>query len=455
MKEMTLRPLLMQASRAIPQVVIIGAGFAGLYATRSLSNANVNITLVDCSNHHTFQPLLYQVATAALSPGEIAYPIRHVFRDNENVSVLLASATGFDLQHRSVLLGDNALSYDYLLVAAGATHAYFGHPEWAAFAPGLKSVEDATEIRRRMLLAFEIAERGARLNHLPAEPVNFVVIGGGPTGVELAGAIAEIAQNVLASDFRFIDPRSTRVFLVEAGPRILPAFAESLSASAVRQLHNLGVEVMTGTAVTGIDETHVYFKDGSLPASVVLWAAGVSASPLGKLLGAPIDRAGRVEVRPDLTLPGYPEVFVLGDLASIKQQNGKPVPGLAPAAIQMGQFAASCVTGDLRGEQRKPFQYFDKGSLATIGRSSAVAEVAGLKLSGPIAWLTWLFVHVLFLIGFRSRAQVIWEWFWAYVTFSRGARLITGQSRSIVPQMPSTAPEQHSVESDGPSRRVG
>jgi NADH dehydrogenase len=441
----------MQTSKAVSQVVIIGAGFAGLYAARSLANTNVRVTLVDRRNHHTFQPLLYQVATAALSPGEIAYPIRHVFRDDENISVLLARATGFDLQRRKVLLDRDELGYDYLIVAAGATHAYFGHPEWAPFAPGLKTVEDATEIRRRMLLAFEIAERRARLNHLP-EPINFVVVGGGPTGVELAGALSEIAQHVLASDFRSIDPRSTRVLLVEAGPRILPAFDEKLSTSAVKQLHKLGVEVMTGTAVTGIDETHVYFKDSSLPASVVLWAAGVSASPLGKLLGAPVDRAGRVEVQPDMTLPGYPEVFVLGDLASVRQQNGKPVPGVAPAAIQMGQYAAATILGDLRGEKRKAFQYRDKGSLATIGRSSAVADVGGVKMTGLVAWFTWLFVHVLFLIGFRNRVQVLWEWFWAYVTFSRGARLITGQSRSIVPAGSEGLPSPEAVEA---KRKVG
>jgi NADH dehydrogenase len=439
----------MRSSRTVPQVVIIGAGFAGLYASLALAKSNVNITLIDRRNHHTFQPLLYQVATAALSPGEIAYPIRHIFRDSENVSVLLARATGFDLQRRKVLMESDELSYDYLLVAAGATHAYFGHPEWAQFAPGLKTLEDATEIRRRMLLAFEIAERRARLNHQP-EPVNFVVVGGGPTGVELAGALAEIAQHVLASDFRSIDPRSTRVLLVEAGPRILPAFDESLSASAVKQLQKLGVEVMTGTAVTGIDELHVYLLDKSLPASVVLWGAGVAASPLGKLLGAPTDRAGRVEVLPDLTLPGHPEVFVLGDLAAILQANGKPVPGVAPAAIQMGQFAAASVLADLRGETRRAFRYRDKGSLATIGRSSAVAEVNGVKLSGPVAWLTWLFVHVLFLIGFRSRVQVLWEWFWAYVTFSRGARLITGQSRTIVPAVPDATEEHGDIETEAP-----
>jgi NADH dehydrogenase len=444
----------MPSTRSIPQVVIIGAGFAGLYAAIALAKENVRISLIDRRNHHTFQPLLYQVATAALSPGEIAYPIRHIFKDDENVSVLLATATGFDLQQHKVFLDNDEISYDYLLIAAGATHAYFGHPEWATYAPGLKTVEDATEIRRRMLLAFEIAERRARLNHQP-EPINFVVVGGGPTGVELAGALAEIAQHVLASDFRSIDPRSTRVVLVEAGPRILPAFPEDLSNSAVKQLHNLGVEVMTGTPVTGIDATHVYFDHQALPASVVLWGAGVSASPLGKLLGAPTDRAGRVQVQPDLTVPGHPEVFVLGDLASILQANGKPVPGVAPGAIQMGKFAAETIKDDLRGKPRKAFHYHDKGSLATIGRSSAIADVGGFKMSGFTAWLTWLFVHLLFLIGFRSRIQVLWEWFWSYVTFQRGARLITGQSRSIVPLEPGAVHEQGEIEVEVPTRKIG
>ncbi|PSH02949.1 MAG: FAD-dependent oxidoreductase [Acidobacteria bacterium] len=417
---------------SIPHIVVVGAGFAGLYATRVLAQADVRVTLVDRRNHHTFQPLLYQVATAALSPGEIAYPIRHIFKDNDNVSVLLAQVTGFDLQHRKVLLDTDKLSYDYLIVAAGATHAYFGHPEWETYAPGLKTVEDATEIRRRMLLAFEIAERRARFSHIQQD-INFVVIGGGPTGVELAGAIAEIARHVLASDFRSIDPRSTRVLLIEAGPRILASFPEELSASAERQLRALGVEVLTGTPVTGIDQSHVCLDGRSLPASVVLWAAGVSASPLGKLLGAPIDRAGRVRVEPDLTLPGYPDVFVVGDMASIKQENGRPVPGVAPAAIQMGRFAADTILAELEGEDRKKFHYNDKGSLATIGRSSAVADIKGLKVSGHIAWFVWLFVHLVSLIGFKSRAQVLWEWFWAYITFHRGARLITGASRVIIP----------------------
>ncbi len=426
----------MPTTEPTPHVVVIGAGFAGLYAARAVAKGPVRVTLIDRRNHHTFQPLLYQVATAALSPGEIAYPIRHIFKDNPNVSVLLGRATEFDLPGKRVQIDGDWLAYDYLIVAAGATHAYFGHPEWATIAPGLKSVEDAVEIRRRMLLAFEIAERHARFSG-QHEHVNFVVVGAGPTGVELAGALAEIAQSVLASDFRSIDPRDTKVTLIEAGPRILATFPEDLSASATRQLEKLGVQVMTGTAVTEIDKDHVHIGERTLPASVVLWAAGVAASPLGKLMGAEVDRAGRVIVQPDLSLPGHQEVFAVGDMASAKQENGAPVPGVAPAAMQMGEFAAKSILGDLRGEPRGKFRYFNKGNLATIGRSAAVADVRGLKLTGVVAWFTWLLVHILFLIGFRSRVSVVWEWFWSYITFQRGARLITGISRSIIP--PATA----------------
>jgi len=426
----------MPTTEPTPHVVVIGAGFAGLYAARAVAKGPVRVTLIDRRNHHTFQPLLYQVATAALSPGEIAYPIRHIFKDNPNVSVLLGRATEFDLPGKRVQIDGDWLAYDYLIVAAGATHAYFGHPEWATIAPGLKSVEDAVEIRRRMLLAFEIAERHARFSG-QHEHGNCVVVGAGPTGVELAGALAEIAQSVLASDFRSIDPRDTKVTLIEAGPRILATFPEDLSASATRQLEKLGVQVMTGTAVTEIDKDHVHIGDRTLPASVVLWAAGVAASPLGKLMGAEVDRAGRVMVQPDLSLAGNPEVFAVGDMASAKQENGAPVPGVAPAAMQMGEFAAKSILGDLRGEPRGKFRYFNKGNLATIGRSAAVADVRGLKLTGVVAWFTWLLVHILFLIGFRSRVSVVWEWFWSYVTFQRGARLITGISRSIIP--PATA----------------
>lgn len=435
------------------QVVIVGAGFAGLYAARALAGTNVCVTIVDRRNHHTFQPLLYQVATAALAPSEIAYPIRHVFRQDKNISVLLAEVTGFDLEHRRVLLGRDALPYDYLIVAAGATHAYFGHPEWEHFAPGLKTVEDATEIRRRMLLAFELAERQARLSG-QAPPINFVVVGGGATGVELAGAMAEIAHHVLRGDFRSIHPRSTRVTLLEAGPRILAAFCDDLSASATRQLERLGVEVKTGKAVTGFDETHVYLGDEVLPATVVLWAAGVAASPLGAKLGATLDRAGRVVVNGDLTIPQHPEVFVVGDLASVKQANGHPVPGVAPAAIQMGRYVARTILDELAGKPRRDWVYWDKGSLATIGRSRAVADIGGLKMSGFFAWASWLFVHLMFLIGFRSRIQVMWEWFWAYVSFQRGARLITGQSRSVMPLGTHLVHEEDEDENEVPQGKI-
>jgi NADH dehydrogenase len=434
----------------IPHVTIIGSGFGGLYATRKLAGKEVRVTLIDRKNHHTFQPLLYQVATAGLSPAEIAPPIRAIFKRYKNIEVLLDKVTGFDLEHRQVLLHGDRVAYDYLIVAAGAGHAYFGHEEWAPMAPGLKTVEDATEIRRRILLAFEIAERQARLERKLA-PLNFVIVGGGPTGVELAGAVAEIAHRVVAGNFRSIDPSRARVILLEGGPRVLPAYTEDLSRSAERQLRRLRVEVMDNCVVTGVEPHRVHYRDGSdgsLEASVILWAAGVAASPLGKMLDAPLDRAGRVLVKPDLTLPGHPEVFVIGDMASVKRADGKPVPGVAPAAIQMGEFAAKTILAEAALEAtasgpreaeateagaRRSFHYFDKGSLATIGRNSAIAEIGRLHLSGFIAWLTWLLVHVYFLIGFRNRLQVIWAWAWAYFRYQKGARLITGNSDSITP----------------------
>src|SRR3954468_611160 len=409
-----------------PHVVIVGAGFGGLYAARSLAKKRVRITIIDRKNHHVFQPLLYQVATAKLSPADIASPIRSVFGKYKNVHVLLDEATRFDLANKKVQLKTGEeLSYDYLVLATGATHAYFGHEEWASLAPGLKSLEDAVEIRRRVLLAFEMAEREALMDG-KRPMLNFVIVGGGPTGVELAGSIAEIAQKVMAKDFRGIDPTRARVVLLEAGQRILPAYPEDLSRSAERQLRNLGVDVLVGRAVTGLQPGKVLVGEEVMASNVTLWAAGVKASALGHILGAPTDRAGRVKVSQDLSLPEHPEVFVIGDLADIKDKAGKPVPGVAPAAIQQGKAAAKNVWCGIEGKPREGFYYFDKGSLATIGRAAGIAQFGRLHLSGIIAWIFWLTVHIFFLIGFRNRVLVFIQWAWAYFTFQSGARLITG-----------------------------
>lgn len=408
-----------------PRLAIVGGGFGGLYAARELRNARVAITLIDRKNHHTFQPLLYQVATAGLSPGEVAAPIRWILRYQDNAEVLLGEVTGFDLDRKVVRLADDEISYDYLIVAAGVRHAYFGHPEWETIAPGLKTIEDSLEIRRRIFLAFELAERDAARSG-GGQDLNFVVVGGGPTGVELAGTLAEIARHVLASEFHTIDPKRTRILLVEAGPRILASYSEKLSQSAERQLTKLGVEVRTSTVVTGLEPGIVRFGETTIPAAVTLWAAGVAASPLGKLLGAATDRAGRVEVKPDLSLPEHSEVFVIGDLAALADASGAPLPGVAPVAIQQGGAAAKNVLQLIAGQATVPFRYQDKGSMATIGRASAIAHIGKLELSGFPAWLAWLFVHILFLIGFRNRLMVMIQWAWSYVTFERGARLITG-----------------------------
>lgn len=414
-------------SRQTPRVVVIGAGFGGLLAARTLAHQQVIITLIDRKNHHTFQPLLYQVATAGVSPGEIAAPIRWILRGRKNVQVLLGEVQDFDLQKRLVKLDDVELPYDYLVVATGASHAYFGHEDWEPFAPGLKTIEDALEIRRRVLLAFELAERQAARGEEPL-PLNFVVVGGGPTGVELAGTLAEIARRVMAHEFRSIDPKLTRIQLLEGGPRILPTYPDDLSRSAEAQLHRLGVEVHTSALVTGIEPGAVHVGETRLPSAVTLWAAGVAASPLGKKLAAPTDRAGRVLVNPDLSVPGHPEVFVIGDLASLKGPHDKLVPGVAPAAMQEGKWAAKNIARDFHGKPRKDFHYFDKGSLATIGRAAAVADFGKIHISGFFAWLSWLFVHIFFLIGFRNRLIVLIEWAWSYFTYERGARLITGDS---------------------------
>jgi NADH:ubiquinone reductase (H+-translocating) len=413
--------------KSAPNVVIVGGGFGGLVAARKLAHSPVRVTLIDRKNHHTFQPLLYQVATAGLSPGEIAAPIRWIVR-GRNVEVLLGEVQDFDLDRRMVKLSDVEIPYDYLVVAAGASHAYFGHDEWEPLAPGLKTIEDALEIRRRVLLAFELAERYAASGRGQVQ-LNFVVVGGGPTGVELAGTLAEIARRVLADEFHAIDPKRTRIILLEGGPRVLPAYPEDLSRSAEEQLRQLGVEVRTSTLVTGVEPSAILMGTTRLPAAVILWAAGVAASPLGKRLGAPVDRAGRVLVNPDLSIPGHAEVFVIGDLASLKDGNGKLLPGVAPVAMQQGKATAGNIARALSGEPRKDFHYVDKGSLATIGRAAAVAQFGQLHISGFIAWLSWLFIHIFFLIGFRNRLIVFIEWAWSYFTYERGARLITGDTQ--------------------------
>jgi len=406
--------------------VILGGGFGGLYAARALRCAPVRLTLVDRRNHHLFQPLLYQVATAALNPSDIAVPIRRVLRRQENATVLLGEATAVDLAARKVILADGEVPYDYLVVATGATHSYFGHDDWARFAPGLKTIEDALEMRRRILLAFEAAERETDPARRSAW-LTFVVIGGGPTGVELAGALAEIARRILSTDFRGIDPASARVVLLEAGPRILGAFDPVMSERATRELRVLGVEVITAAAATEIDALGVSAGARRLSARNVLWAAGVAASPIGRSLGVPLDRSGRVPVAPDLTLPGHAEVFVIGDLAALRQ-DGRTVPGVAPAAKQMGRHAARGIRRALRGLPGEPFHYRDAGMLATVGRAAAVAEFGRFRLSGFLAWLFWLVVHIYFLIGFRNRLLVVLQWAWLYLRQESGARLITGET---------------------------
>jgi len=414
--------------------VVVGGGFGGLEAAKSLARLPLQITVVDRKNHHTFQPLLYQIATAGLSPAEIAAPIRQILVKHDNVEVLLGEVLGFDLERRIVKLQGFELPYDYLVVAAGATHAYFGHDEWEPLAPGLKTVEDALEIRRRILLAYELAEREAALTG-QHRPLSFVVVGAGPTGVELAGTLAEIARKSLADNFRNIDPAKTRILLVEAGPDVLTAYPPDLRRSALEQLQQLGVEVRTNSAVTDVRAGEVWVGNEGIPTTVVLWAAGVSASPLGQVLGAPVDRAGRVLVEPDLSIPRHREVFVVGDLASLKNADGKMLPGVAPVAMQQGRYVARQIAADLAGNPRKKFHYIDKGSLATIGRAAAVAQFGKLHISGFIAWLSWLFIHIFFLIGFRNRIVVMIQWAWSYLTYERGARLITESRAFAVPSM--------------------
>jgi NADH dehydrogenase len=423
----------MDDAPTLPHVVILGGGFGGLTAARGLAGASVRITLVDRRNHHLFQPLLYQVATAGLSAPSIAAPLRQILRKQDNVTVLLDEALDVDLDGRRVRFAHGTLDYDFLVVATGATHAYFGHDEWARWAPGLKTLDDAFAIRRRVLLAFERAERESD----PAlrQPwLNFVVVGGGPTGVELAGTLAEIARHTLPREFRRSDPRRARVLLVEAGPRLLAAFDPRLSAKAQRQLDRLGVEVLTGTAVTAIDGDGVCLGSEPLAARTVLWAAGVAASPLGRQLDAPLDRAGRVRVAPDLSLPAHPQVFVIGDLACVERADGTLAPGVAPAAKQMGHHAAGRIRALLDADSTPaPFHYSDQGALATIGRMAAVAQFGRLRLSGPPAWWVWLLAHVYFLIGFRNRLVVLLDWAWAYWTYQRHARIVTGADADAAP----------------------
>lgn len=430
-----------------PHVVIIGAGFAGLSATKALRRAPVRVTLVDRRNHHLFQPLLYQVATAGLNASDIASPVRRIVRKQRNVEVLMAEAQHFDLQARRVVLDHGTLDYDHLVVATGASHSYFDHPEWAALAPGLKSIEDALEIRGRVLSSYELAEQEPS-EQQRARYMTFVVVGGGPTGVELAGALAEISRTALASDFRRIDPRTARVLLVEAGPRILPSYPESLSASAVKQLQRLGVEVLTGEMVTQIDREGVTTRGRRIEARTVLWAAGVAASPLVAALGGELDRQGRARVTEQLTLPSHDNVYVIGDGALVEQPGGA-VPGVAPAAMQQGEYVAKRIRAQLRGQAVPAFRYRDKGSLATIGRAAAVADFGRIRLAGAIAWLVWLVVHIMALVGFRNRVLVFFEWLWSYVTYERGARLITGsiQAKPAPPAPEERAPQSESQKS--------
>ncbi len=434
-----------------PHVVIIGAGFGGLTAAQALKRAPVRVTIIDRTNHHLFQPLLYQVAMAGLSPADIAEPIRSILRNQKNASVMLAEAAGFDFAKREIILrddqGERRLDYDYLLLATGGRTSYFGHDEWERFAPGLKDLEDAVEIRRRVLLAFEAAEKEPDAQRR-RELLTFVVVGGGPTGVELAGSIAELARFVLARDFRTIHPEAAEILLLEGGPEILTSFTPDLSESALRQLTRLGVKVRTGAQVTSIDETGVYLGDEKINAATVIWGAGVRATTLTESLGVELDRAGRVIVEKDLSLPGHSNVFAIGDM-TLFIQDDKPLPGVSPVAMQMGRCVARNIQNDLNGKPREQFRYVDKGSMATIGRKAAIAHVGKLKLSGLLAWLFWLALHIWFLIGFRNRLVVMINWAWSYLTYQRGARLITGRRLSLLPR------KKQSVESSPTSQREG
>jgi NADH dehydrogenase len=413
-----------------PHVVIIGAGFGGLETAKKLACEDVRVTVIDRTNYHLFQPLLYQVATAALSPADIAAPVRAILSKCKNMEVILAEVQSVDVESKKVKTSDGGeFGYDFLILATGARHSYFGHDEWEKLAPGLKSLEDAIELRRRLLLAFEYAEKITDEAARKAA-MTFVIIGGGPTGVEMAGAIAEIARYTLAKDFRHIDPSQTRVILIEGEPRLLAAFPEDLSAGALKQLVDLGVEVRAGSRATALTEAGVQVGDEFIPCRVKIWAAGNNASFVGKTLGVPVDRVGRVIVNDDLTIPGHSEVQVIGDLANFSHQTGQPLPGVSPVAMQQGRHAARNIMAMIEGRRPQRFRYWDKGSMATIGRNKAVADLNIVHLSGLPAWLVWLFVHIIFLVGFRNRLAVLFQWAWAYLTFNKGARLITRSFQS-------------------------
>jgi NADH dehydrogenase len=437
-------------TRRRPRVAIIGAGFGGLSAARGLARAPFDVTVVDRHNYHLFQPLLYQVATAGLSPADIASPIRGILRRQKNANVVLAKVSGIDTARRDVIAEGSRIPYDHLIVATGAEHAYFGH-DWSSYAPGLKTIDDATYLRRRILLAFERAEAERNADER-RRLLNFVVVGGGPTGVEMAGAIAELAKRALASDFRSIDPRCARVILIEAGPRLLAPFDPALSAAARRSLEHLGVEVRLGTGVTDCDCSGVSLGRERLQTRTIVWAAGVKASPAAEWLGAGSDRAGRVKVRADLSVPGYPDIFVIGDAAAVVGSDGKPLPGVAPVAKQQGWYVASLLIARATGKVLPAFRYRDFGSMATIGRKRAVAELAGFKVSGFPAWLLWSLAHVYFLIGFRNRLAVAMNWCWAYATFQRGTRLITGISGSRIEDVMPVVTAAPSLAHDIPDR---
>jgi NADH dehydrogenase len=437
----------MVAANERMRVVVVGAGFAGLSAAKGLADPRFDVTVVDQHNYHLFQPLLYQVATAGLSPSDIASPIRSILADRRNVQVVLATVSGVDADRRVVLAEGREIPYDVLILATGARHAYFGRDDWAAHAPGLKRIDDAVYLRQRILVAFEKAEVEADPRRRKAL-LTFVVVGGGPTGVEMAGAIAELARKALAAEFRNIDPRQTRVVLVEAGERVLAPFHPELSARARRSLEHLGIEVRTGQAVTAVDEGGVRIGGERIEASTIVWGAGVKASPAADWLGAEADRAGRVRVAPDLSLPGRPEIFVAGDTASVDGPEGRPLPGTAAVAKQQGEYLARHLADRLNGRPERPFAWRNRGAMATIGRKHAVAQIGRLRLSGHVAWVLWCIAHVYFLIGFRNRASVVMNWMWNYVTFQRGTRLITGLTGSRMADL--KAPEPMAAEAPPP-----